>query len=232
MRIHLAAVTLCIIMMASALQSQDKDRLVVLPQKAAQEIRHLVPGRGWQSLTPHGRLQKQTSKICRIFRKQRVQMESETCALSIRKLTIGNTLDYICQTEKIVRSRLTSHLLHRFNSTMSMFSGSIYIGVRNLNAAIAWYIDKFELTKSKKPIDEEIGDVALVSNDGKIFIAMGAPNPANVETRIFNVKKIEKAREWIESRGISMGPLLTDGQNQYFEIRDLENNMIEICQEH
>ena len=127
---------------------------------------------------------------------------------------------------------MTSHLPHRFNSTMSMFSGSIYIGVRNLNAAIAWYIDKFELTKSKKPIDEEIGDVALVSNDGKIFIAMGAPNPANVETRIFNVRKIEKAREWIESRGISMGPLLTDGQNQYFEIRDLENNMIEICQEH
>jgi hypothetical protein len=115
---------------------------------------------------------------------------------------------------------------------MSMFSGSIYIGVRNLEAAIAWYIEKFELTKSKKPIDEEIGDIALISGNGEVFIAIGAPNEANVDTPIFTVRKIEKAREWLASRNVKIGPLLTDGQHQYFEIRDLENNMIEICERH
>lgn len=42
MRIRLTAITLCaILVMAIAIRAQDKDRSVVLPQKAANEIRHL-----------------------------------------------------------------------------------------------------------------------------------------------------------------------------------------------
>lgn len=111
-------------------------------------------------------------------------------------------------------------------------SGSIYIGVRNLDAALAWYKEKLDLRKSPEPVDEEIGDAALVSANGDIFIAFGAPSPANVETRMFFVRDTKKVREWLAARGVNVGPLQTDRQGtHYFEMRDLEDNMIEFCEE-
>ena len=46
--------------------------------------------------------------------------------------------------------------------------GDIYIGVRDLKAALAWYKEKFDLQESPQPTDEEIGDVALVSANGDL----------------------------------------------------------------
>jgi hypothetical protein len=132
------------------------------------------------------------------------------------------------------RRILTEPLTHTLIPAVSSLriTGSIYIGVRDLNAALAWYMEKFELRKSPEPIDEETGDAALVSADGEAFIAFGAPNPANVETRMFAVKNAQKAREWLASRGVNAGPLQTDRQGtHYFEMRDLEDNMIEFCEE-
>jgi hypothetical protein len=41
-----------------------------------------------------------------------------------------------------------------------------------------------------------------------------------------------KAREWLLARGVEVGPVQTDRQGTHFvEMRDLENNMIEICEE-
>lgn len=112
------------------------------------------------------------------------------------------------------------------------FAGSIYIGVRDLKAALAWYKDKFDLREFPGPMDAEIGDAALVSADEEVFISFGAPNPANVETRMFSVKDAKKAREWLSARGVSVGPLQVDRQGtHYFEMRDLEDNMIELCEE-
>jgi catechol 2,3-dioxygenase-like lactoylglutathione lyase family enzyme len=111
-------------------------------------------------------------------------------------------------------------------------SGSIYIGVRNLDTALAWYKEKFDLRKSSEPVDEEIGDAALVSANGDIFIAFGAPNPANVETQILFVKNVQKTRDRLATRGVNVGPLQTDRQGtHYFEMRDMENNMIEFSEE-
>ena len=112
------------------------------------------------------------------------------------------------------------------------FKGSIYIGVRDLDAALAWYKEKLDLRESRKPMDDEIGDVALVSDHGDAFIAFGAPNAANVETRIFSVGNTQKAREWLAARGVKVGPLQVDRQGTpYFEMRDLEDNMIEFSEE-
>jgi catechol 2,3-dioxygenase-like lactoylglutathione lyase family enzyme len=112
------------------------------------------------------------------------------------------------------------------------FQGSIYIGVRNMAAALAWYKEKLDLRESPKPMAEEIGDVALVSRDGDAFIAFGEPNPANVETQILAVGNTQKAREWLAARGVKVGPIQVDRQGTpYFEMRDLENNMIEFCEE-
>ncbi len=112
------------------------------------------------------------------------------------------------------------------------FAGSIYIGVRDLKAALAWYKNKFDLREFPGPMDDEIGDAALVSSGEGVFISFGAPNPANIETRIFYVKNAQKAREWLSARGVNVGPLQTDRQRtHYFEMHDLEDNMIEICEE-
>lgn len=139
---------------------------------------------------------------------------------------------FAVNSNKIIQNELTFILRQRSNGCMSMFSGSIYIGVRNLEAATAWYIEKFELTKLKKPADEEDADVGLMSPDGKVFVFLSVPNNGDVDTPILFVKKIEKALEWLQAHSVNAGPVLTDGQSQYFEIRDLENNMIEICEDH
>ncbi len=53
------------------------------------------------------------------------------------------------------------------------FAGSIYIGVRDLKAALAWYKNKFDLREFPGPMDDEIGDAALVSS-GEGFLSVSA----------------------------------------------------------
>jgi hypothetical protein len=44
--------------------------------------------------------------------------------------------------------------------------------------------------------------------------------------------RIEKAREYLTSRGVFVGEIQQDRQGtHFFEMRDLENNVIEICEE-
>jgi hypothetical protein len=43
---------------------------------------------------------------------------------------------------------------------------------------------------------------------------------------------IKKAREWLSSRGVTVGAIEKDRQGtQYFEVRDLEGNVIEVAEE-
>ncbi|MBZ5523525.1 MAG: hypothetical protein LAP21_14925 [Acidobacteriia bacterium] len=115
---------------------------------------------------------------------------------------------------------------------MSLFRGSIYIGVDNLEAAVAWYKEKLDLRESREPIDEEVGEIALVSRNQEIFVAMGTPNETGPDTQIFFTGNVQKSRDWLAARGVSLGPIQTDRQGtRYVEMRDLENNMIEICEE-
>ncbi|HEY1528913.1 MAG TPA: hypothetical protein VGH51_22040 [Candidatus Angelobacter sp.] len=56
---------------------------------------------------------------------------------------------------------------------MSLFSGAIFIGVSNIDAAVAWYKEKFELRESPDPVvDGEPGDVELVSRNGAVHVVM------------------------------------------------------------
>jgi hypothetical protein len=49
---------------------------------------------------------------------------------------------------------------------------------------------------------------------------------------MFDTGNAQKAREWLLARGVNVGPVQTDGQGtHYCEIFDLDNNMIEICEE-
>jgi hypothetical protein len=116
---------------------------------------------------------------------------------------------------------------------MSLFSGAIFIGVSNIEAAVAWYKEKFELRESPDPVvDGEPGDVELVSRNGRVHVVMKPGSGGSIETPRFDAGNVQKAREWLLARGVNVGPVQTDGQGtRYCEMYDLDNNMIEICEE-
>ena len=43
--------------------------------------------------------------------------------------------------------------------------------------------------------------------------------------------ELKKAHELLSSRGISVGSIQDGGDMQFFEIRDAEGNLIQICKE-
>lgn len=116
---------------------------------------------------------------------------------------------------------------------MSKFSGAICIAVSNMEAAVSWYKDKFGLRESGQPVnDGEPGDIELVSANEEIIVDLVGSGGEPVETPMFNTGNAAQAREWLLSRGVSVGPVQVDGQGtRYIEMRDLDNNMIEICEE-
>lgn len=114
---------------------------------------------------------------------------------------------------------------------MRMFSGSIYVTVRDRDSAIAWYREKFKL-ESGSLLEMEDGEVALQSSDCELTISMGASADTPADRPMLATGNAQKAREWLIARGVSADAIQTDRQGtRYFEIRDLENNAIEIFEE-
>ena len=56
--------------------------------------------------------------------------------------------------------------------------------------------------------------------------------PADDETPMLYTSRTEKAREFLIARGVSVGEIQQDRQGtRFFEMRDLEGNVIEITEE-
>jgi hypothetical protein len=58
----------------------------------------------------------------------------------------------------------------------------------------------------------------------------GFDRPSPVASVIF-CDKLKKAYEELSRRGILVGPIQDGGDMQFFEIRDVEGHLIEICKE-
>lgn len=58
----------------------------------------------------------------------------------------------------------------------------------------------------------------------------GFERPAAVVSAVFS-DKLKKAHEQLCSRGVLAGPIQDGGDTQFFEVRDLEGHLIEICKE-
>jgi len=114
---------------------------------------------------------------------------------------------------------------------MAPFTGWIVVAVRNLDAAAAWYMQKLDLPESQKIEDDEGSGLELSTRnlEIKVLLFAGADYP---DRPIFDTRNAAKAREWLLARGVEVGPVQTDRQGtHYIEMRDLEGNMIEICEE-
>ena len=73
----------------------------------------------------------------------------------------------------------------------------------------------------------------MSDSDNEVFFVLGPRDvPANDETSMLYTSSIERARKHLTSRGVNIGEIHRDRQGtRFFEIRDLEGNTIEICDE-
>ena len=112
---------------------------------------------------------------------------------------------------------------------------SFYIGVLDVESATSWYIEKLGLQKVPAEMDNPEGCVALgFSKKDQTCIAVLGPRgkPTDETTPILYASNIRKAREVLGSRGVNVGEIQEDRQGtHYFEMRDLEGNVIEVSEE-
>jgi catechol 2,3-dioxygenase-like lactoylglutathione lyase family enzyme len=117
---------------------------------------------------------------------------------------------------------------------MSLFTpaGTNYIPVLDLAAATSWYEQKFGLRQRPTKFDDGQRGVELWLAD-ELYFVLGPGNvPHYEETPMLYTTSFDQARTYLRKRGVSLGDICTDRQGtRFFEIRDLENNLIEIVQE-
>jgi catechol 2,3-dioxygenase-like lactoylglutathione lyase family enzyme len=127
---------------------------------------------------------------------------------------------------------------------MGLFrTDSVVLGYSNVEAAKQWWIDTFGCKVVRVPQDWDNplpSDVALtLPGDSKPTILLNAQSeveqahferPSPVASVIF-CDKLKKAYEHLSSRGVPAGPIQDGRDMQFFEIRDVEGHLIEICEE-
>ena len=127
---------------------------------------------------------------------------------------------------------------------MALFrTDSLVFFYSNVEAAKQWWMKAFDCKAMKVPPDWDNplpSDVALKLpgyNEPTILLTdrteaeqAGMGDSATVAPVIF-CDKLSKAQDWFSGRGVVAAPFQEDSETQFFEIRDLEGNSIEICKE-
>ena len=118
---------------------------------------------------------------------------------------------------------------------MSLFApaGSNYIGVTDIAAATTWYIQKLGLPKVDVDLDDGENCVALGFEKYECAVCLGPRGrPTDELTHMLYSPNLKKARELLISHGANVGDIRQDRQGtHYFEMRDLEGNVIETTEE-
>lgn len=123
------------------------------------------------------------------------------------------------------------------------YTDSVTLAYSDVEAAKRWWIETFDCKVAKVPADWDCSltsDVALqlpghdaptilLSSKAEIEQA-GYDRPSPLASVIF-CRKLEKGQEQLESHGVFAGPIQDGGDTQFFEIRDIEGNVIQICRE-
>ena len=120
---------------------------------------------------------------------------------------------------------------------------SVVLSYSNLEAAKKWWIDAFDCKVAKVPSDWDNhlpSDIALKLpgyDEPTILLCSKAEIerthlevPSLVATDIF-CNKLEKAHAYLSRHGICPGPIQLCGDMQFFEVRDIEGNIIQVCKE-
>lgn len=123
------------------------------------------------------------------------------------------------------------------------YTDSVTLAYSDVEAAKHWWVKAFECKVAKVPPDWDCqlpSDVALqlpghtaptiLLNAGAEVEKAGYDRPSPLASVIF-CEKLKKGHEHLVSRGVLAGPIQDGGDTQFFEIRDPENNVIQICRE-
>jgi catechol 2,3-dioxygenase-like lactoylglutathione lyase family enzyme len=107
-----------------------------------------------------------------------------------------------------------------------------YMPVQDLAAATSWYVEKFGARPRPTKFDDGQRGAELWLAD-EVYFVLGPRNiPTCDETPMLYTPNIAKAREYLLARGVEATKIQRDRQNtKFFEMRDLEGNLIEICQQ-
>jgi hypothetical protein len=127
---------------------------------------------------------------------------------------------------------------------MALFrsADSVSLAYSNLAMAKEWWVQAFDCQQVKVPDywdDPLPSDVALkFRGEDEPTISLSDKSEARAKhmqpmstVPIIYSDKIKKAHEYISTRGVLPGPLQDGGNSEFFEVRDLEGNTIEICEE-
>jgi hypothetical protein len=116
---------------------------------------------------------------------------------------------------------------------------SVVLFYSNVDSARHWWIQTFECKQAKVPADWDCplpSDVALTLAGGdeptillcdRAEVVRAGYGRTNDHPILFT-NKLKKAHEYLSGKGTSPGSI-QDGGTQFFEIRDVEGNVIEIC---
>lgn len=110
---------------------------------------------------------------------------------------------------------------------------SIYIGVTDAAAASGWYKEKLGLQQVLVSMEDAAECISLAfSKRDETAIVLG-PRDTSAEARpMLYASNIEKARDLLISRGVSVTPIAEDRPGtRFFTMRDLESNEVEVTEE-
>jgi hypothetical protein len=123
------------------------------------------------------------------------------------------------------------------------YTDSITLAYSDLESAKRWWIEAFNCKVAKVPPDWDCSlpsDVALQlpgHNTPTILLTAkaeleqaGYSKPSSLACVIF-CEKLKKGHEQLAARAVFVGPIQDGGDTQFFEIRDTEGNVIQVCKE-
>ncbi len=126
---------------------------------------------------------------------------------------------------------------------MALFrTDSVTLCYTNVEAAKQWWINAFDCKQVKIPPEWDSSlpsDVALRLPDhdqptvllsARTEVEQAGFDRSSIVPVIFS-DKLKKAHERLSSRGVLAGPIQSDSETEFFEVRDTEGNVIEICKE-
>lgn len=127
---------------------------------------------------------------------------------------------------------------------MALFrTDSIALSYTNLQAAKEWWIKTFDCKQTRVPDDWDNplpSDVALkfpADSDPTVLLSdqaealKAAFDRSNPVVSIIFSDKLKKAHEYVLARAVAAGPIQDGGDTQFFELRDTEGNLIQVCKE-
>lgn len=126
---------------------------------------------------------------------------------------------------------------------MGFYTDSVALSYSDVQAAKQWWVNAFDCKVVKVPSDWDNhlpSDIALtLPRDDQPTILLssrseveeaGFDRPVPVVSVIF-CDELKDAYERLSSRGIVVTPIQDGGDTQFFEMRDLEGNLIQVCKE-